>query len=148
MKGPLPLPTSIASGTSMSNPFLMPSHISPFLHGGAQQCTVTLPALYHQSGSSAYFSMDTFDPLPPALDSLDSLSITGRALVNWLARSGVIWVLFIQMINWLLAYLSPLSWYYRLCSEFVHGKGNFFTESLGIHPRLCFRLILYLMSYC
>lgn len=75
MKGPLPLPTSIASGSPLSNPFLMPSHINPFLHGGAQLCTVTLPPLYHKSGSSAYFGMDSFDPLPPALDSLDSLNI-------------------------------------------------------------------------
>lgn len=93
MKGPLPLPTSIASGSSMSSPFLMPSHISPFLHGGAQQCTVTLPALYHQSGSSAYFSMDSFNSLPPALDSLDSLSITdfktGRLLVAGLLGQGL-----------------------------------------------------------
>lgn len=75
MKGPLPLPTSISSGGSMSSPFLMPSHINPFLHSGGQQCTVTLPPLYHKSGSSAYFRMDTFDALPPPLDSLDSLSI-------------------------------------------------------------------------
>ncbi|XP_029363549.1 zinc finger CCCH domain-containing protein 7A isoform X2 [Echeneis naucrates] len=76
VKGPLPLPTSIASGSSMSSPFLMPSPINAFLHGGAQQCTVNLPALYHKSGSSTYFGMDTFDALPPPLDSLDSLSIT------------------------------------------------------------------------
>uniref|UniRef100_A0A8C2Z195 Zinc finger CCCH-type containing 7A n=1 Tax=Cyclopterus lumpus TaxID=8103 RepID=A0A8C2Z195_CYCLU len=75
MKGPLPLPTSIASGGSMSSPFLMPSHINPFLHSSAQQCTVTLPPLYHKSGSSTYFGMDTFDALPPPLDSLDSLNI-------------------------------------------------------------------------
>ncbi|XP_042360691.1 zinc finger CCCH domain-containing protein 7A isoform X1 [Plectropomus leopardus] len=76
VKGPLPLPTSIASGSSLSSPFLMPSHISPFPYSSAQQCTVTLPPLYHKSGSSAYFGMDTFDALPPPLDSLDSLSIT------------------------------------------------------------------------
>lgn len=75
MKGPLPLPTSIASSSSMSSPFLMPSHINPFLHSSAQQCTVTLPPLYHKSGSSTYFGMDTFDALPPPLDSLDSLNI-------------------------------------------------------------------------
>uniref|UniRef100_A0A8C4GY48 Zinc finger CCCH-type containing 7A n=1 Tax=Dicentrarchus labrax TaxID=13489 RepID=A0A8C4GY48_DICLA len=74
VKGPLPLPTSIASGNSMSSPFLMPSHINPFLHSSAQQCTVTLPPLYHKSGSSAYFGMDTFDTLAPPLDSLDSLT--------------------------------------------------------------------------
>uniref|UniRef100_A0AAQ5Y3J4 C3H1-type domain-containing protein n=1 Tax=Amphiprion ocellaris TaxID=80972 RepID=A0AAQ5Y3J4_AMPOC len=76
VKGPLPLPTSIASGNSMPSPFLMPSHINPFLHSGAQQCTVTLPPLYHKSGSSAYFGMDTFDSLAPPLDSLDSLTIS------------------------------------------------------------------------
>ncbi|KAK5855886.1 hypothetical protein PBY51_007522 [Eleginops maclovinus] len=76
MKGPIPLPTSIASGHSMSSPFLMPSHINPFLHSSVQQCTVTLPPLYHKSGTSAYFGMDTFDALPPPLDSLDSLNIT------------------------------------------------------------------------
>lgn len=76
VKGPLPLPTSIASGSSMSSPFLMPSHISPFLHSSTQPCTVTLPPLYHKSGSSAYFGMDTFDPNPQQLDSLDSLNIT------------------------------------------------------------------------
>ncbi|XP_070704241.1 zinc finger CCCH domain-containing protein 7A isoform X2 [Pempheris klunzingeri] len=76
VKGPLPLPTSIASGSSMSSPFLMPSHINPFLHSSNQHCTVNLPPLYHKSGSSAYFGMDTFDPLPPPLDSLDSLSIS------------------------------------------------------------------------
>ncbi|KAF1379713.1 hypothetical protein PFLUV_G00178870 [Perca fluviatilis] len=75
MKGPLPLPTSIASGSSMSSSFLMPSHINPFLHNSTQQCTVTLPPLYHKSGSSTYFGMDTFDALPPPLDSLDSLTM-------------------------------------------------------------------------
>uniref|UniRef100_A0A7N6B9X3 C3H1-type domain-containing protein n=1 Tax=Anabas testudineus TaxID=64144 RepID=A0A7N6B9X3_ANATE len=54
VKGPLPLPTSIASGSPMSSPFLM----SPFLHSGAQQYTVTLPPLYHKSGSSSYFVLD------------------------------------------------------------------------------------------
>uniref|UniRef100_A0A8C9ZHJ0 Zinc finger CCCH-type containing 7A n=1 Tax=Sander lucioperca TaxID=283035 RepID=A0A8C9ZHJ0_SANLU len=62
MKGPLPLPTSIASGSSMSSSFLMPSHINSFLHSSTQQCTVTLPPLYHKSGSSTYFGIDTFDP--------------------------------------------------------------------------------------
>ncbi|KAL6102577.1 zc3h7a [Pungitius sinensis] len=83
MKGPLPLPnsmlplpTSIASGSPMSNPFLMPPHINPFLHGAAQLCTVTLPPLYHKSGSNTYFGMDSFNALPPALDSLDSLNIS------------------------------------------------------------------------
>lgn len=76
VKGPLPLPTSIASGSSMPSPFLMPSHINPFVHNSTQQCTVTLPPLYHQSGSSGYFGMDTFDSLPAQLDSLDSLNIT------------------------------------------------------------------------
>uniref|UniRef100_A0A668AHJ0 Zinc finger CCCH-type containing 7A n=1 Tax=Myripristis murdjan TaxID=586833 RepID=A0A668AHJ0_9TELE len=85
VKGPLPLPTSIASGNSMPSSFLMPSHISPFLHG-AQQCTVNLPPLYHKSGSSAYFGMEPLNSLPSALDSLDNLSIseykTGRGLLN------------------------------------------------------------------
>ncbi|XP_068193014.1 zinc finger CCCH domain-containing protein 7A isoform X1 [Antennarius striatus] len=71
MKGPLPLPTSIASGSPMSSSFLM-----PFLHSGVQQCTVTLPPLYHKSGSSSYFGMDTFDALSSTIDSLDSLSMT------------------------------------------------------------------------
>ncbi|XP_029015241.1 zinc finger CCCH domain-containing protein 7A [Betta splendens] len=79
MKGPLPLPPSIASGSPISSHFLMPSHISPFLHTGTQQYTVTLPPLYHKSGSSGYFGMDTFDTLPPALDSLDSLNMTDYA---------------------------------------------------------------------
>ncbi|XP_053299534.1 zinc finger CCCH domain-containing protein 7A isoform X3 [Pleuronectes platessa] len=72
VKGPLPLPISIASGSSMSSPFLMQSHINPFL----QQCTVTLPPLYHKSGTSTYFDMDTFEALPPPLDSLDTLTMT------------------------------------------------------------------------
>ncbi|XP_058509725.1 zinc finger CCCH domain-containing protein 7A isoform X1 [Solea solea] len=76
VKGPLPLPTSIASGSSMSSPFLMPSHISPYHHISTQQCTVNLPPLYHKSGSSTYFGMDTFDSLPPPLDSLDSLTMS------------------------------------------------------------------------
>ncbi|KAM3864469.1 zinc finger CCCH domain-containing protein 7A [Diretmus argenteus] len=81
VKGPLPLPTSIASENSMPSPFLMPSHsqhissINPFLHG-TQQCTVNLPPLYHKSGSSTYFGMETLDSLPSTLDSLDSLSLT------------------------------------------------------------------------
>ncbi|KAM8825075.1 zinc finger CCCH domain-containing protein 7A [Synchiropus picturatus] len=76
VKGPLPLPTSISSNSSLSSPFLMPSHISPFLHNSSPQCTVNLPPLYHQPGSSQYFGLDTFDTLPANMDSLDSLSIT------------------------------------------------------------------------
>ncbi|XP_012713476.2 zinc finger CCCH domain-containing protein 7A isoform X1 [Fundulus heteroclitus] len=76
MKGPLPLPTSISSGSSLSGPFLMPSDINPFLHSGSQQCTVTLPPLYNKSGSSNLFGMDTFHSMPSPLDSLDSLSIS------------------------------------------------------------------------
>ncbi|PWA17856.1 hypothetical protein CCH79_00008215 [Gambusia affinis] len=76
VKGPLPLPTSISSGSSLSNPFLMPSNISPYLHTSSQQCTVTLPPLYNKSGSSTLFGMDTFHSLPSPLDSLDSLSIS------------------------------------------------------------------------
>lgn len=75
VKGPLPLPASIASGGSMPSSFLMPSNISPFPHSGLQQCTVTLPPLYHKSGSIGYFGMDKYDTLPH-LDALDSLSIT------------------------------------------------------------------------
>lgn len=75
VKGPLPLPTSIAPGNSMSSPFLMPSHVHPFLHGSVQPCTVNLPPLYHKLGSSTLFGMDAFDTLPP-LDSLDSLSLS------------------------------------------------------------------------
>uniref|UniRef100_A0A1A8QWY5 Zinc finger CCCH-type containing 7A n=1 Tax=Nothobranchius rachovii TaxID=451742 RepID=A0A1A8QWY5_9TELE len=76
VKGPLPLPTSISSGSSLSNPFLLPPDINPFLHSSTQQYTVTLPPLYNKSGSSAYFGMDTFDSLSSPLDSLDSLSIS------------------------------------------------------------------------
>lgn len=76
VKGPLPLPTSIASGSSMPSPFLMPSRINPFLHSGSQQCTVTLPPLYDRLGSSTYFGMDTFDTMPQTLNSLDSLTIS------------------------------------------------------------------------
>ncbi|XP_047214051.1 zinc finger CCCH domain-containing protein 7A-like isoform X3 [Girardinichthys multiradiatus] len=76
MKGPLPLPTSISSSSSLSSPFLMPSDINPYLHSGSQQCTVTLPPLYNKSGSSTLFGMDSFHSLPSPLDSLDSLSIS------------------------------------------------------------------------
>ncbi|CAG12227.1 unnamed protein product, partial [Tetraodon nigroviridis] len=75
VKGPLPLPASIASGGSMSGSFLMPPPIGPFLHSGLQHCTVTLPPLYHKSGSIGYFGMDKFNTLPHPLDTLDSLSI-------------------------------------------------------------------------
>ncbi|KAM4597910.1 zinc finger CCCH domain-containing protein 7A [Polymixia lowei] len=75
VKGPVPLPTSIASVSSMSNPFFMPSNIGPFLHS-VQQCTVNLPPLYHKSGSSVYLGLETLDSLPSPLDSLDSLSIS------------------------------------------------------------------------
>lgn len=59
----------------MPRSFLMPSDVSPFLHSGLQQCTVTLPPLYHKSGSIGYFGMDKFDTLSHPLDALDSLSI-------------------------------------------------------------------------
>lgn len=88
VKGPLPLPTSIASGGSMPSSFRMPSSISPFVHSGLQQCTVTLPPLYHKSGSISYFGMDKFDTLPQRLDTLDSLSMTDfdrGSLSNWFA---------------------------------------------------------------
>lgn len=73
VKGHLPLPTSIALGGSMPSSFLSP--IGPFLHSGLQHCTVTLPPLYHKSGSIGYFNMDKFDSISHPLDSLDSLSI-------------------------------------------------------------------------
>lgn len=78
VKGPLPLPAGLAPGVAVPGPFLMPPHMGPFLHGGLQQCTVTLPPLYHKSGSIGYFGMDKFGPLPlpHPLDTLDSLSIT------------------------------------------------------------------------
>ncbi|XP_019721974.1 zinc finger CCCH domain-containing protein 7A isoform X2 [Hippocampus comes] len=75
MKSPLPLPPSMPSVNSMSSPFLLPPHINPFLRG-TQQCTVNLPPLYHQLGSSAYFGMDTFETLSQPLDTLDSLSLS------------------------------------------------------------------------
>lgn len=101
VKGPLPLPTSIASGGSMSNSFL----IDPFLHSATQQYTVTLPALYHKSGSSSYFGMDTFDPLPPPLDSLDSLTITDF-------KSGVLLCLVMQPFTQLSQFLLKWSLFY------------------------------------
>lgn len=55
----------------MPAPFLMPPPIGPFL----QHCTVTLPPLYHKSGSIGYFGMDKFAPLSHPLDTLDSLSV-------------------------------------------------------------------------
>lgn len=76
VKGPLPLPTSISSSSSMPTPFLMPSNINPFMQSGVQQCTVTLPPLYHKSGTSSYFGLNAFDTLSQPLDSLDSLSIS------------------------------------------------------------------------
>ncbi|XP_033827330.1 zinc finger CCCH domain-containing protein 7A [Periophthalmus magnuspinnatus] len=80
VKGPLPLPTSISSSSSLSSPFLMPSNINPFLPTSTQTCTVTLPPLYHQSGSlfglSSLSTLSTFDTLAQPLDSLDSLSIS------------------------------------------------------------------------
>ncbi|XP_067088715.1 zinc finger CCCH domain-containing protein 7A [Osmerus mordax] len=73
VKGPIPLPTSVASVHSMPSPFLMPSHISPFLHMGPQ-CTINLPLPYHKAGSSGYsLGLDSF---ASPLDSLDSLSIS------------------------------------------------------------------------
>lgn len=67
----------------MSGSFLMPPPIGPFLHSGLQHCTVTLPPLYHKSGSIGYFGMDKFNTLPHPLDTLDSLSI--GSLQNWCA---------------------------------------------------------------
>lgn len=77
VKGPLPLPTSISSSSSLSSSFLMPSNINPFLSSSSQTCTVTLPPLYHQAGSLfGLSSLSTFDTLSQPLDSLDNLSIT------------------------------------------------------------------------
>uniref|UniRef100_A0A674AG36 Zinc finger CCCH-type containing 7A n=1 Tax=Salmo trutta TaxID=8032 RepID=A0A674AG36_SALTR len=74
MKGPIPFPTS-APSNSMSSPFLMPSHMNPFMHV-ASQCTVTLPAPYHKPQASGYsLGLDTFGVSSP-LDSLDSLSMS------------------------------------------------------------------------
>ncbi|XP_057717434.1 zinc finger CCCH domain-containing protein 7A isoform X2 [Corythoichthys intestinalis] len=75
MKGPIALPPSMPSTASMSSPFLMPSPINPFL-SSTQQCTVNLPPLYNQFGSSAYFGMGTFDTVPQPLNSLDNLRIS------------------------------------------------------------------------
>ncbi|KAK1805232.1 hypothetical protein P4O66_019572, partial [Electrophorus voltai] len=73
VKGPLPLPTSIATSSSMTAPL----HLTPHLGHSVlmpQQCTVNLPAPYHKPPSSAYsLSLDSFSS---ALDSLDSLSIS------------------------------------------------------------------------
>uniref|UniRef100_A0A673XG81 Zinc finger CCCH-type containing 7A n=1 Tax=Salmo trutta TaxID=8032 RepID=A0A673XG81_SALTR len=74
MKGPIPFPTS-APSNSMSSPFLMPSHMNPFMHV-ASQCTVTLPHPYHKPQASGYsLGLDTFGVSSP-LDSLDSLSMS------------------------------------------------------------------------
>uniref|UniRef100_A0A8C7G028 Zinc finger CCCH-type containing 7A n=1 Tax=Oncorhynchus kisutch TaxID=8019 RepID=A0A8C7G028_ONCKI len=74
MKGPIPFPTS-APSNSMSSPFLMPSHMNPFMHV-TSQCTVTLPPPYHKPQSSGYsLGLDTFGVSSP-LDSLDSLSMS------------------------------------------------------------------------
>ncbi|XP_029481303.1 zinc finger CCCH domain-containing protein 7A isoform X4 [Oncorhynchus nerka] len=74
MKGPIPFPTS-APSNSMSSPFLMPSHMNPFMHV-TSQCTVTLPPPYHKPQASGYsLGLDTFGVSSP-LDSLDSLSMS------------------------------------------------------------------------
>ncbi|XP_072532498.1 zinc finger CCCH domain-containing protein 7A isoform X2 [Salminus brasiliensis] len=73
VKGPLPLPTSIASVSSMSAPLHLPPHMNhPMLV--PTQCTVNLPALYNKPVSPSYsLGLDTFTS---PLDSLDSLSIS------------------------------------------------------------------------
>ncbi|KAG9279978.1 zinc finger CCCH domain-containing protein 7A isoform X1 [Astyanax mexicanus] len=73
VKGPLPLPTSIASVSSMSASLHLPPLLShPMLV--ATQCTVNLPAPYNKPVSSSYsLGLDTF---ASPLDSLDSLSIS------------------------------------------------------------------------
>ncbi|CAL8303154.1 unnamed protein product [Merluccius merluccius] len=73
-QGPHLLPTSIATGSPMQNPFFMPSHIGVFPYTPAQHCTVNLPPVYHKTGSSMYLGMDTLDSLTSPLDSLDTLS--------------------------------------------------------------------------
>ena len=75
MKGPIPLPTSIASGNSMPSAFYMPSHMNQFLNM-SQPCTVNLPPPYHKSGTSVYLGADTLDSFSSPMDSLDRLSIT------------------------------------------------------------------------
>lgn len=104
--------------------------INPFLHSGTQQYTVTLPPLYHKSGSSSYFGMDTFDSLPPPLDSLDSLTITDF-------KSGVLPCLVMQLYFGSSNYCSYSCWDYphliysfsfyqtfRLCSSSIHSTGD------------------------
>lgn len=163
MKGPLPLPTSIASGSSMSSPFLMPSHINPFLQSSTQQCTVTLPPLYHKSGSSAYFSMDTFDSLPPPLDSLDSLTITDfktGMLLCYLACliRGLQLILYIKNISWPILNLivqfvlfSPRKISDYAASPFIQQVIVLYLFIFIIiryrQHRLCYRLIFYRISY-
>ncbi|XP_062846436.1 zinc finger CCCH domain-containing protein 7A [Trichomycterus rosablanca] len=73
MTGPLPLPSSIATSSSMTAPLHGHPFLGPAMHM-APQCTVTLPAPYHKPNPSGYsFAMDSF---PSHLDSLDSLSIS------------------------------------------------------------------------
>ncbi|XP_061702167.1 zinc finger CCCH domain-containing protein 7A isoform X2 [Syngnathoides biaculeatus] len=75
LKRPVPLLASMPSTTSMPSPFLMPSCINPFL-SSAQHCTVNLPPLYNQLGSSACFGMDTLQTLAQPRDTLESLSLS------------------------------------------------------------------------
>lgn len=122
MKGPLPLPTSIASGSSMSNPFLMPPHINPFLSSSSQQCTVNLPPLYHKSGSSSYLGMDTFQTLPPPLDSLDSLTIADYKAGQFLYIQEFSGIYTLKCV-FLKTCFSSLN--FRFYSISLHCTGNF-----------------------
>ncbi|KAL0992833.1 hypothetical protein UPYG_G00099140 [Umbra pygmaea] len=70
MKGPLTLPTS-TNNNSMPSSF----HMNPFMNLSAH-CTVNLPPPYHKTQASGYsLGLDTFG-MSPALDSLDSLTLS------------------------------------------------------------------------
>ncbi|KAL7829785.1 hypothetical protein AOLI_G00306700 [Acnodon oligacanthus] len=71
--GPLPLPTSIATASSLSASLHLPPHLSHSMLV-TPQCTVNLPAPYNKPVSSGYsLGLDSFSS---PLDSLDSLSIS------------------------------------------------------------------------
>ncbi|XP_061905950.1 zinc finger CCCH domain-containing protein 7A isoform X1 [Entelurus aequoreus] len=76
VKAPISLPNSIASVSSLTNPLLMLPPINSYLRSSSEQCTVNLPPLYHQSGSTSYFRMNPFDTLSQPLDALDNLSLS------------------------------------------------------------------------
>lgn len=134
----------------MSSPFLMPSHINPFLPSGPHQCTVTLPPLYHKSGSSAYFGMDTFDPISPPLDSLDSLSISDFKpgmllhLFTWAKITIFPSVSDTQISIFFPSYCHS----FRLCSKCIPSTGNYCLSIISNHHQfnLCYRLISHCFS--